>query len=75
MAAPIWHPTFESFAYTVETNMQWRLDNEEKIVQWLGAPSTMKSDRSLFTTTNYIARSARSGVDEDIYYGKKYMKI
>ena len=38
---PAWTANINSFIGTVESNMEWRSDNEQDIAEWLGSKVTL----------------------------------
>ena len=73
VAGPSWGPVLNSFVYTVQKNMLWRADNEDRIAAWLNVPSDMRTDRSLFTIENPKPRPDVE-VDPDIFFGPRHMQ-
>ena len=71
VAGSNWDSTLNSYAYTVQKNMQWRADNEDRIATWLNVPSDVRTDRSLFMIENPMPRS---DVDPDMYIGPRHMR-
>jgi len=72
VAGANWDPTLNSYAYTVQKNMQWRADNEDRIATWLNVPSDVRTtDRSLFKFENPMPRP---DVDPDMYIGPRHMR-
>lgn len=47
VAGPEWEGTLNSYKASIETNMKWRAENEQKIASWLGA-SNYEVDMKMF---------------------------